>query len=109
MLERNVTVTKELYKAQLHSVKEAMQVNKPNRHIAKPVNTTLEELKWEVLHQPPYSPDLTLTDYQKFRSLSNHLRDVTFDNEKDLDQWLNNFFDTRTDDFLGEGHRKIGR
>ena len=36
-------------------------------HVAAPVKTYLETLKWEVLPYPPYSPDIAPSDYH-FRS-----------------------------------------
>ncbi|UYV68675.1 hypothetical protein LAZ67_6000414 [Cordylochernes scorpioides] len=48
------------------------------------VKAALQELEWEVLQHPPYSPDLALTDYHLFRSMSNHMRGTTFDDEADL-------------------------
>ncbi len=120
MLERNITVTKELYIAQLHRVKEAMILKRSNRkghtillhdnarpHIAQDIKAALQELEWEVLQHPPYSPDLAPTDYHLFRSLSNHLRGITFDTQDDLKIWLNNFFDSRPDDFWRNGIEKL--
>ncbi|UYV80945.1 hypothetical protein LAZ67_19002237 [Cordylochernes scorpioides] len=104
----NATVNKDLYIAQLHRVNEAIQQKIPDRqvqiillhdnampHVAQVVKAVLQELEWEVLQHPPYSPDLAPTDYHLFRSMSNHMRGTTFDDEEDLKTWLNNFFDTR--------------
>ena len=109
MLERNATVNKELYIAQLHRVNEAIRLKKPHRqgqtilfrrpHVAQVVKAALQNLKWEVLQHPSYSPDLAPTDYYLFCSFSNHMRGVTFDNEEDLKNWLNKFFDTRPGPF----------
>ncbi|KAG5314411.1 MOS1T transposase, partial [Pseudoatta argentina] len=38
-------------------------------HVAKPVKTYLETLKWEVLPHPPYSPDIAPSDFPLFRSM----------------------------------------
>ena len=67
MLEKNMTVEKNLYRAQLHRVNEAIQHKRPYRqgqvilrhdnarpHTAKPVKRALQELGWEVLQHPPY-------------------------------------------------------
>ncbi|KAG5320966.1 MOS1T transposase, partial [Pseudoatta argentina] len=35
-------------------------------HVAKPVKTYLETLKWEVLPHPPYSPDIAPSDFHLF-------------------------------------------
>ncbi|XP_014614921.1 PREDICTED: histone-lysine N-methyltransferase SETMAR-like, partial [Polistes canadensis] len=68
-------------------------------HVTQVVKAALQELEWEVLQHPPYSPDLASTDYHLFRCLSNHMKGVTFDNKEVLKNWLNNFFDTRPGDF----------
>ena len=120
MLERNATVNKELYIAQLHRVNEAIQLKSPHQqgqtillhenarpHVAQVIKATHQELEWEVLQHPLYSPDLAPTDYYLFRSLSNHMRGVTFNNEEDLKNWLNKFFDTRPRDFWHNGIDKL--
>ncbi|UYV77277.1 hypothetical protein LAZ67_15000322 [Cordylochernes scorpioides] len=80
-------------------------------HVAQVVKVELQELEWEVLQHPPYSPDLAPTDYYLFRYMSNHMRGTNFDDEEDLKPWLNNFFDTRPSDFWvtwnGYVHGKI--
>ena len=120
MLKRNITVNKELVIAQLHRVNEALQLKRPDRqgqvillhdnarpHVAKVVKAALQELDWEVLMHPPYSPDLAPTDYHLFRSLSNQMRGLTFDNEEDLENWLTTYFDSRSDDFWQNGINKL--
>ena len=112
MLKRNATVNKELYIPQLHRVNKAIRLKRSHQqgqiillhdnarpHVTQVVKAALQELEWEVLQHLPYSPDLAPTDYHLFRSLSNHMRCVTFDNEEDLKNWLNKFFDTRPRDF----------
>ena len=42
-------------------------------HVARAVKTYLETLKWEVLPQPPYSPDDAPSDYHLFRSMAHGL------------------------------------
>ncbi|KAK6760575.1 hypothetical protein RB195_021874 [Necator americanus] len=120
MLEKNKTVEKNLYIAQLHRVKEAIQLKRPHRrgqvillhdnarpHTANIVKAALQELDWEVLQHPPYSPDLAPTDYHLFRSLSNQMQGVTFDNNEDLENWLNNFFESRPGGFWQNGINKL--
>lgn len=116
MLENNRTVDRNLYVAQLHRVNEAFQQKRPNRrgkvillhdnarpHVAQVVKAAIEELDWEVLQHPPYSPDLAPTDYHLFRSMSNQIRGVTFSNDEDLKRWLINYFESRPDDFWQNG------
>lgn len=76
-------------------------------HVVEVVIAVLKELEREVLRHPPYSPDLASMDYCLFRSLSNHMRDVTFDNKEDLKTWLHIFFDTRASDFWRKGIDKV--
>ncbi|UYV76625.1 hypothetical protein LAZ67_14001499 [Cordylochernes scorpioides] len=76
-------------------------------HVAQVVKAALQELEWEVLQHPPYSPDLAPTDFHLFRSMSNHMRGITFDDEEDLKTWLNYFFDTRPGDFWRNGNNKL--
>jgi hypothetical protein len=52
----------------------------------------IQELDWEILSHPPYSPDLAPSDYHLFRSLSNNLRGASFNNDADLQNWLDDFF-----------------
>jgi len=47
-------------------------------HVAAPVKTYLETLKWEVLPHPPYSPDITFSDYHLFRSMTHGLSEQHF-------------------------------
>ena len=121
-LERNATVNKELYIAQLHHVNEAIGLKRPHQqgqtillhdnarpHVAQVVKAALQELEWEVFQHPPSSLDLAPTDYYLFYSLSNHMRGVTFDNKEDLKNWLNKFFDTRPGDFWRNGIDQFGR
>ena len=120
MLENNKTIEQNLYIAQLHRVNEAIQQKRPDKqgqvillhdnarpHVAKIVKAALQELDWEVLQHPPYSPDLAPTDYHLFRMLSNEMRGVTFDNDKGLENWLNNFFESRSSDFWQNGINKL--
>ena len=104
MLENNKKIEQNLYIAQLHRVNEAIQQKRPDKqgqvillhdnvgpHVARTLKAALQELDWEILQHSPYSPDLAPTDYHIFRTLSNEMRSVTFDNDKDLENWLNNF------------------
>ena len=47
-------------------------------HVAKPVKTYLENIKWDVLPHASYSPDLTPSDYYLFRSMQRRLLEQHF-------------------------------
>jgi transposase len=98
LLERNLTVTPKRYCQQLRRrLEEAIQQKRPGRrhgvilsndnarpHTANMTKAAIQELDWEILPHPPYSPDLAPSDYHLFRSLSNNLRGVYFNNDVEL-------------------------
>ena len=47
-------------------------------HTAKITEEKLSELQWDVLPQPPYSPDIAPSDFYLFRSLQNSLNGKKF-------------------------------
>jgi hypothetical protein len=62
-----------------------------------------QELDWEILTHPPYPPDLAPLDYHLFRSLSNSLCGVSFNNDAELQNWLDDFFTAKPEDFFKHG------
>jgi hypothetical protein len=63
----------------------------------------VQELDWEILPHPSYSPDLASSDYHLFRSLSNNLRGVSFNNGAELQNWLDEIFTAKPADFFKRG------
>jgi hypothetical protein len=65
----------------------------------------IQELDWEILPHPSYSPGLAPWDYHVFRSLSlsKNLRGVFFNNDSELQNWLDDFFTAKPADFLKRG------
>ena len=55
-----------------------LQHDNARPHVAKPLKTYLETLKWEVLLHPTYSPDIALSDYYLFQSMARVLADKQF-------------------------------
>jgi hypothetical protein len=62
----------------------------------------IQELDWEILLHPPYSPDIAPSDYHLFRSVSNNLRGVSF-NDAELQNWFDDFFTAKPADFFKRG------
>ena len=58
---------------------------------------------WEVLPHPPYSPDLAPTDFHFFRSLSNAMHGISFNNDAELRAWLDELFESKSSDFYRRG------
>jgi histone-lysine N-methyltransferase SETMAR len=112
ILPNGCTITADPYCQQLDRVAEKLK-GKLDRvyflhdnarpHIAKSTREKLLKLGWITVPHLPYSPDLAPTDYHLFRSLSNYLRDKTFDDENDIKMELLNFFDQKSQDFYESG------
>ena len=64
--------------------------------IAKMTLAQIAELNWEIMLHPPYSPDLSPTDFHLFLSLDNHMKNRTFNIEDDLKAEVHNFSQSRT-------------
>jgi hypothetical protein len=54
----------------------------------------------EILPHPPYSPDLASSDYYFFRSPSNNLHEIPFNNDAEFQNWLDEFFTAKPADFF---------
>jgi hypothetical protein len=63
----------------------------------------IQELDWEILPHQSYSPDLDPSDYHLFHSISNYLRVVSFNNDAELQNWLDDFFMAKPADFFKLG------
>ena len=88
LLEPGRTITAEVYCEQLDRLKSAIEQKRPalaNRrgilfhhdnarpHTARITLNKLSEFGWELLPQPPYSPDIAPSDYHLFRSMAHYL------------------------------------
>ena len=61
-------------------------------HISLKTQQKLRELEWDILTHPPYSPDLTPSDYHLFRSLEHYLLGEKFESEEHIKTSLLQFF-----------------
>lgn len=119
MLQPNQTVTAELYKKQLMKLNEVLMEKRPDwakrhdkvilqhdnarPHTAKTVNDTLKLLNWEVLSHPPYSPDISPTDYHLFRSMAHGLSEQHFHSYEDTRKWLDSWIASKDVSFFRQG------
>jgi hypothetical protein len=60
----------------------------------------IQDLDWEILPHPPYSPDLAPSDYHLFHSISNNLCRISFNDNGELQNWLDDFFTAKPADFF---------
>jgi hypothetical protein len=113
LLERNLTVTSQRCCQQLRRLEEAIQQKLPGRrrevtlqhdndrpHTSNMTKAASQELDWEIFPHLSYSPDLASPDDHLFRSLSNNLLGVSFNNKAELQNRLDEFFTAKPVDFL---------
>lgn len=72
-------------------------------HVAKPVKTYLETLRWEVLPHPPYSPDIAPSDYHLFRSMAHGLAEQHFQSYEDTKKWIDSWIASKDVSFFRRG------
>ncbi|XP_035733116.1 histone-lysine N-methyltransferase SETMAR-like [Vespa mandarinia] len=63
----------------------------------------LNKLKYEILQHPPYSPDLSPTDFHLFKHLELFLRAKQYENEDSLKNAISEFIDSKDQDFFKTG------
>ena len=112
-LNAGETITAEKYCQQMDEMHQKLQqhpalVNRkgPIRlhdnarpHVAKPTLQKLNELVYETLPHPSYSPGLSHTNYHFFKHLDNSLREKCFKNLSDIKNAFSDFIATKTQDF----------
>ena len=76
-------------------------------HTARMTRMKLLELGWELLPHLPYSPDLAPSDFHLFRSLSNPIDAMKFDDTAQLFAWIENFFASKGQQFYSYGIMKL--
>lgn len=118
LLKQNQTITAELYQQQLIRLNNALKNKRPeyakrhekmifqhdNGHMfGKIVKVTLEELGWDVLPHPPYSPDIAPSDYHLFRSMAHGLSDQHFNIYEEIEKWLNEWIASKDESFFHQG------
>ena len=123
LLKPNETITGEQYRLQLIRLSRALREKRPQYaerhekvilqhdnarpHVAKPVKTYLQTLKWEILPHPPYSPDIAPSDYHLFRSMAHGLADQQFDSYEDIQKWLDSWIASKDEQFYRDGIRAL--
>ncbi|KAG5319831.1 MOS1T transposase, partial [Pseudoatta argentina] len=72
-------------------------------HVAKPVKTYLETLKWEVLIHSLYSPDIAPSDFHLFRSMAHGLADRRFHSYEEAQKWIDSWIASKDMSFFRRG------
>lgn len=124
LLPKGTTINSTLYCNQLNRVAAAVERMEEegrrkgpvifHQDNARPHTSTLtrrhiqEELGWDLLPHPPYSPDIAPSDYHAFRSLKNFLRGRQFKNDEEVENRACQWIDERSGtDFFKRGIRKM--
>uniref|UniRef100_A0A0N5BLM3 HTH_11 domain-containing protein n=1 Tax=Strongyloides papillosus TaxID=174720 RepID=A0A0N5BLM3_STREA len=89
--------------------------NEAPKHFSKPKLTPkkvmtlqkLNELGYETLPHPAYSPDLAPTDFHFFKHFDNFLTEKIFRNDEDIKTAFEAFIESRTPDFYANGINKL--
>lgn len=117
-LEPGKTITAESYCRELQIMHEKLCVKQPslvNRHkpillhdnarphVAKITVAKLKDLGYEVLAHPPYSPDLSPTDFHLFRSLANFMRNQRYITRASAILAFQDFLASKNKDFFKKG------
>jgi len=69
--------------------------------------SALETLKFEVLSNPPYSPDLAPSDFHFFPHLKRGLKGTHFTSDDEVKQAVMSWIKQRTPEFFIDGMRKL--
>ena len=72
-------------------------------HVAQLTQQKIEQLGWEVLPHPPWSPDLSPTDHHLFLSLRNYLCNKHYEDFDELKSDLTAFFESKPASFYRRG------
>ena len=76
-------------------------------HVAQTTLQKLNALGYETLPHPPYSPDLSPTDYHFFKHLDNFLQEKVFNKRDAAENAFRDFIESRTPEFYATGINKL--
>uniref|UniRef100_A0A3B5M255 Tc1-like transposase DDE domain-containing protein n=1 Tax=Xiphophorus couchianus TaxID=32473 RepID=A0A3B5M255_9TELE len=107
LLNQGETLNGPLYAEQMQRVKDKLDLQWPAKmkkmgpillhdnarpHISKIAKEKCNDLGFEVMKHPPYSPDLAPTDYHLFRSLQAYLSGKRFQTREDVKKAIGDYF-----------------
>jgi transposase len=70
-------------------------------HTAAHTQALLEQLNWELFGNPPYSPDLSPSDWHLFTYLKNWLRSQRSNNNEEMMEGVKTWLSSQAADFFG--------
>ena len=72
-------------------------------HSSPIVRDVLREICWELLPHPPYSPDLSPSDFFLFPKLKEHLKGIYFNDTNEAKQAAKTWLTKRSEDYFKNG------
>ena len=69
-------------------------------YVAMATKQKLKDFGCEVMQHPPYSPDISPSDFYLFRSLQNNLNLQRFNSTDEIKKVLNEFFEKKPQSFM---------
>ena len=79
----------------------------PRPQSANRAQLKILELDLETIDHPPYSPDLSSTDYHLFRNLDNFLQIKMFNSRQAVENAFHAFIGSRSPDFYAKGINEL--
>ena len=115
------TINSEYYCRVLSDVHKCLRKNRPDlitkgvlflqdnarAHTAHRTTCTLQQLGWEVLPHPPFSPDLTPSDFHLFGPLKEFLRGQHFSTDDEVKQAVLGWFSRTDKSFYAEAFQAL--
>lgn len=109
MLNDGQTIERLHYQQTLIRLQQAIKEKRPeweitheslifhHENVRPHAKTFLENRGWEVLTDPPNSPDLAPSNYHKIRSMQNALTGICFTSIDQIKNWLDSFLAAKWD------------
>src|SRR5271170_7319537 len=82
-------------------------LNREQIRLANVTKKKLNDLHWEVLPHPAYSPDMAPSDFHLFRSLKSWLKSKRFNNLDEVRAGIQEYFDSKPVEFYTRGFTKL--
>jgi histone-lysine N-methyltransferase SETMAR len=78
-------------------------------HTARATQERIQELQWEILEHPAYSPDFAPSDFRFFDPLKKHLAGKRFADDEDVDTDDRKWLRQQSKDFYATGFDVLGK
>ena len=102
-LERVHTILYERFPELVNRKRVLFQQDNAKPHTAARTQQKIEELEWELLPHPGYSPDVATSDYHLFRSMEHFLRGRCFSKIEDVETGCREFFASKEPSWYQRG------